>query len=100
MSMGMTATEMLEHDARFRARVLSAVARATEMGRAVVAEDDLRWPDVHHIATEAAMIALRDAYEGDAEIAALRIERDHYKKLALHGLETRPLSVTWSAPTS
>jgi leucyl aminopeptidase (aminopeptidase T) len=91
MSINMTATELWEQDARFRARVIAAVASAMDEARQHVREEDLRWKDVHHIATEAAANALKSAFEGDAEISALRIERDHYQKIALHGLETRPV---------
>jgi hypothetical protein len=98
MNVDVTATELMERDARFRAQVISAVARAMDEARAHVREDDLRWRDVHHIATEAAMIALKDALEGDAELNALRIERDHYQKVALNGLMTRPITAVFGQP--
>jgi len=85
-----TATGIYERDARFRARVLSAVARAEEEGRQHIGDDEIRWRDVHEIAVNAAVIALREAFEGDAELAMLRAERDRYKELALKGLELTP----------
>lgn len=91
--MNMTATELMERDARFRARVMSAVAQAMEEARSQVDEGALRWRDVHHIATEAAVMALKSAFEGNAELIALRIERDHYRTVALGGLQLQPIPV-------
>lgn len=85
-----TATKLYERDARFRMQVTSAVARAMEECRQHVDEENLRMRDVHEVATRAAVQALKDAFDGDVEIANLRIERDHYKKLAEDALLMRP----------
>jgi hypothetical protein len=82
-----TSTGIYERDARLRARVLSAVARAEEEARQHIHDDEIRWRDVHEIAVNAAVIALREAFEGDAELGMLRAERDRYKELAIKGLE-------------
>lgn len=85
-----TATELYERDARFRMQVTSAVARAIEECRQYMDEDNLRMRDVHEVATRAAVQALKDAFDGDVEIAHLRIERGHYKKLADELVHMRP----------
>lgn len=72
----MTATEQIEQEARFQAQVTMAVAKAIAAVREHVREDDLCWRDVHYVATEAAVTVLKAAIEGDAELNALRIERD------------------------
>ena len=82
--------DLYQRDARFRAQVLSAVARAMDEGRGRVGNDEIRWQDVHDIALNAAVTALRNAFDGDAELTAARIERDRYKELALKGLELTP----------
>lgn len=93
MSMNETAISLYEKDARFRAQVRSAVARATDECRSRVDGENIRWRDVHDVAMTAAILALKEAFDGDAEVTRLRIERDHYKKLAVIGLETRPISM-------
>ena len=85
-----TAVKLYERDARFRMQVTSAVTRAMEECRQHVDEENLRMRDVHEVATRAAIQALKDAFDGDVEIAHLRIERDHYKKLAEDALLMRP----------
>ena len=85
-----TATELYQRDARFRMQVMAAVAQAMDECRKYMDEDNLRLRDVHEVATRAAVQALKDAFDGDVEIANLRIERDHYKKLAEDALLMRP----------
>lgn len=84
-----TALELYERDARFRMQVTSAVARAMDECRQYMDEDNLRMRDVHGVATRAVAQALKDAFDGDVEIPHLRIERDHYKKLAEDALLMR-----------
>lgn len=71
----------------------SAVARVTDECREFMDRDNLRWRDVYEIATRAAALALKEAFDNDAELACLRIERDHYAAAAVNGLMTRPFTM-------
>ena len=72
----------MQADMAFRAMVMSAAHEALsnfqENGPQVI-----EIKDVHNVATEACMIALKRAFDGNAEIARLRAERDAYKEAAL-----------------
>lgn len=85
-----SATELYERDARFRMQVMAAVAQAMDECRKYMDEDDLRMRDVREVATRAAVQALKNAFDGGVEITNLRIERDHYKRLAEELLLMRP----------
>ena len=88
--MDKTAIDLYERDARFRMQVMAAVAQAMDECRKYMDEDHLRLRDVHEVATRAAIQALKNAFDGDVEITHLRIERDHYKKVAENALLMRP----------
>ena len=85
-----TALELYQRDARFRMQVMAAVAQAMDECRKYMDEDNLRLRDVHEVATRAAVQALKNAFDGDLEITSLRIERDHYKKVAEDAMIRRP----------
>lgn len=87
-----TAADLMRNDLAFRAYVRSAVAEAH-------CQFDI--PDVLDISEGAALdlaalaasIALKRAFDNDAEITRLRIENEHYKKMALIGLEMTPMKL-------
>jgi hypothetical protein len=84
-----TALEAYQHDQRFRATCISAVAEAMHDAQNVLrGPDEIREREVYEIALHACMLALKRAFDNDAELAVTRIERDHYKKLAVQGLDT------------
>lgn len=92
----LTATQMMERDARFRAQALSAVARAMDDEK-VDRKDHIQVEDVYHVAIKAVALALKEAFDNDAELAMTRIERDHYKDTALkftHLAPPAPLVMT------
>jgi hypothetical protein len=78
------AMETYRRDARTRA-IIDATARF------VVDEFGSFTAGIEHIAGDialkAAAIAAQRIYDEDGEIAALRIERDHYRDRALQGLQ-------------
>ena len=80
-----TATELMQADVAFRAMVMSAVHEAVSEARAEPYFDplDIDMELVHDIAGRACMLALKRAFDGNAEIARLRAERDAYKEMAL-----------------
>jgi hypothetical protein len=84
--------ELYERDVRVRALVQSCAAFAQqEFGRVDPEKADR---DANEIATRACMLLAGRIYTEDAEIVALRYERDQYRKLAedtLLGLPRIPL---------
>ena len=97
-----TATEIMRdqyrNDVRFRQIVDYSVADAMAELRRNIDEDDIRMRDIHEVATLAAAKALKAAFDGDAEIKAAHIERDHYKMLAEQGLRFAPISMAIPKP--
>lgn len=86
------AIDEYQRDARFRTIVLSAIREARHERGPIDPEDAER--DSLELAELACVIALKRAFDGDAELAAARQERDHYRAAALRGLEfslPRPL---------
>lgn len=83
-----------ERDMRFNQMAQSCVAQALDVrGRVDPERAD---GDAYEIALLAVATLLQRIYEEDAELNALRAERDHYKKLALktaHLIPARPLVV-------
>lgn len=75
------ARKLREYDARARALVDSAVNRAIHECGPPEERDFLRF--AYDIATLATTLLLKHVYENDAELRALRIERDAYKDSAL-----------------
>ena len=79
------AIEDYRRDIRFRRMVDSCASVAmSEAGRRI--DPDRADEEASLIARRAAMLVLARIYHEDAEIAALRMERDHYKKLAEEAL--------------
>ena len=76
-----SAISIYNNDARFHMICLSAVHEAMDRARDWMGEIELR--DVHDIALDAAIIALKRAFDENAELSAIRMERDHYKAMAL-----------------
>ena len=82
------AAEQFRNDPRFRALVDSTVSEAFHQhGRL---NPDTVERDAHDIATWASALLLARIYEQDAELRAMREERDSYKALAEHGLKLTP----------
>jgi hypothetical protein len=85
-----TALEAYQHDQRFRATCISAVAEAMHHAQEILrGPDEIREREVYEIALHACVLALKRAFDNDAELTVARIERDRYKTLALHGLDLR-----------
>jgi hypothetical protein len=88
-----TATEisrqLWERDARFHALALSAVAKALRKHGPIDPERAER--EAHDIAIDAVVNVLASVYTDDAEISALRMERDAYKEQALKFATLGPL---------
>lgn len=83
-----TAVEMGNREHRFRMLCMSAVHRAmSEHGRIDPERAD---QEAHDVAMAATMLLLKQIYESDAELAALRIERDHYRDSALNFMKLSP----------
>lgn len=93
--MNSTATQMMEKEHRLRAKATAAAARAME---AVKGVDGVDTRAVYDVAINAAMLAIQLIIENDAELVATRIERDHYKSVALHRLETMPPAIMIVTP--
>lgn len=92
-----TAIELYERDARFRMMASSVVARIMDDRRNLGQHEEISLRDVHDVALQAAATMLATVYESDAEINALRIERDAYKDQALSFLNTTPTPIVISA---
>lgn len=83
------AIESYQSDARFRAVAMSCVAEAQhEYGQIDPERAD---EEAYHLATRATITLLQRIYEEDSELSALKIERDHYKEIALRFAHTHPL---------
>ena len=92
----LSAVESYRKDARFHAIALSCVAAALrDHGRVDPERADRA---AHDIALAAVVLLLQRVYTEDAELAAMRIERDYYKKLAMEGLLSRPIGMSFPAP--
>ena len=100
MPIDQTAVEVYQHDARFRMMVDYAVSSALHDAREWLDQDDIRMRDVHAIATEAAVTALKRAFDSDAELTALRVEVEHYRKIAEKGLMLAPMPAIVTAKDS
>lgn len=83
-----SAIDSLHRMNRSRMMAMSCVADALA-AYGEIDPDDARQA-AHDIATHATVTLLQRIYEGDAEIATLRIERDHYRKLVEKALLTAP----------
>jgi hypothetical protein len=79
-------------DQRFRAITDSVVYRALSDHGPINPERATR--AVHDIATTIAALLLQQIYEGDAELGAMRAERDRYRELAEAALLTVPPRLT------
>lgn len=75
-------------DQRFRAITDSVVYRALQDHGPINPERATR--AVHDIATTIAALLLQQIYEGDAELGAMRAERDRYRELAERALAAAP----------
>jgi hypothetical protein len=75
------ASKLYRADRRFRVIVDSIVARTMhEHGRV---DPDRADAEAHDIARKVAALLLTAIYDGDGEIAQLRLERDHWQERAL-----------------
>jgi hypothetical protein len=73
--------ELFRRDRRFRLIVDSIVARTMQEHGPV--EPEKATAEAHDIAQKVAALLLQQIYDGDAEMVALRAERDHWKERAL-----------------
>lgn len=55
---------------------------------------ELTLSDIQDVAMETALLALRKATYENAELLAVRAERDHYLRVALHAINLKPISLT------
>jgi len=78
-----SATELLQNDVVFRARAMSAVHEAMLEYRHQVDLNRDAERLARDVAFYAAGIALKRAFDNDAEISRLRAENEHYKATAL-----------------
>lgn len=76
-----------ERDARFRAMTQQAAHRAVELWGD---DDSIPARDVHRIAHVAASLVLEAVLTEDRELAAMREDRDRYKKIAEDALLVAP----------
>lgn len=83
------AAEMYELDPRFRALTQSCVAMAR--GEQGPVDHERPEQDAYEIAVRACMLLLARVYTEDAELVAIRAERDHYRRLAEKSLMLRPM---------
>lgn len=83
-----TATDLYRRDARFHALAMSVVMDVINEFGPVDPENTRR--DVHEIAIRTAARMLARIYTEDAEIRALKEERDAYKKLAERAISLSP----------
>lgn len=90
------AAKLFRSDPRFRALVDSTVAEAfNEHGRI---DPDRPERDAHSIATWASALLLARIYEQDAELKAMRAERDGFRTLAENAFNSLPRPLTWTPP--
>jgi hypothetical protein len=88
------ALDEYHRDMRFRAIVLSAVREARDKWGPIDPERAER--DACELAELACVLALKRAFDNDAELTAARTERNQYRALALRGLEiaqSRPIVI-------
>lgn len=100
VGMEKTATDLrqlLETDHRFRMIVNQAVHQAMDDIKPFISEET-RARDLHEAAYRASAMALKLAFDGDAELTATRIERDHYKALAEKMLVMAPVRMLTTKP--
>ena len=83
-----TAMQLWERDNRFRMIVQSSVVAAMDKHGRVDPERADR--EAHDIALEAGILIATQILEGDAELKAARMERDHYKALAERAIRLSP----------
>ena len=79
---------LYERDHRLRMLAQSAVSQVMQHHRDLD-NRPIETRDVHNIALKAVVIALTRTYDEDAEIKTLRMERDHYRKIAEEALHLR-----------
>ena len=83
------AIDRYRNDARFRALAMSTVSRAMhDHGRVDPYKADR---DACDIATTACVVLLETIFQEDAELNAMRRERDEYKKIAERALALSPI---------
>lgn len=73
-----TAAEMFKNDSRFRVLVQSCVTGAMQSHR-FRSDSTIGKDDVYDVALNAAAVLLKRIYLEDAELAAMRYERDTYR---------------------
>jgi hypothetical protein len=95
MTQPLTATSIAEREHRLRMIAMSAVAQAHEHVPEIDPERCER--DAHDLALYAAYIAIERIMNGDTELTAMRIERDHYKALAETALVMTPITASFAA---
>lgn len=78
-----TAINLLQNDVVFRARAMSAASEALAEYKDVFRGDSDAILNAHDVAFYAAGIALKRAFDDDAEISRLRAENEYYKAAAL-----------------
>ena len=83
------AIDSYQNEARFRALAQSIVARVTSEHGPV--DPERADAEAHEIAVKVAVLMLQQIYDEDAELNALRVERDAYKNAALKYAEMAPL---------
>ena len=98
--MDKTAIEQYQKDARFRMLAMSVAAEIMDDLRKTLDHDSLSMADVNEAALRSAMTAIKRVIDGDAELTAMRIERDHYRKIAESALMSRPMPVLIQMPST
>lgn len=82
------AKELYRKDARVRVLIDSSVSMARHIEGPVDPEKAER--DAHYLAQRACALLAARIFHEDAELAAMREERDRYRKLAVDTLATTP----------
>lgn len=80
-----------EKDFRFRQIVDSTVIDVLQTHPHLEHTTTVTRTDIYRLLTEAVTLALTRTYESDAEIKMLRMERDHYRKIAEESLSIHPI---------
>lgn len=78
-----TANELLQKDMAFRARAMSAATEAVNEYKDQFNHEHDAMNLAYGVAFYAAGMALKRAFDDDAEISRLRFEVEHYKSAAL-----------------
>lgn len=89
----MTVAQIAMQDAAFRARAYSAVSQALSNFKDRGSYTELTERDLHDVALAAVVLALKQAFDNDAEISRLRAENEHYKAAYLRIAPLAPLSI-------